>query len=85
MEKLPLVRFVPNLRFDIPQRPTIERPLIVDRKREIRSDYIEVKSTHSHPLAHLAGAFDNEPLWEEFLQAMREYRREIDEQEDFTE
>jgi len=30
----------------------------------------------NHPLAHLAGVFENEPLWDELMQAIEEYREE---------
>jgi hypothetical protein len=31
-----------------------------------------------HPLAAVAGAFEGDPLWEEFEVEVREYRRSID-------
>jgi len=31
-----------------------------------------------HPLASVAGSFADDPLWDEFLQAMEESRRQLD-------
>lgn len=33
----------------------------------------------NHPLAALAGVFNDEPLWDEFLEATKEYRRRMNE------
>lgn len=33
----------------------------------------------SHPLASVAGSFRSDPLWDEFQDAVRDYRRSIDE------
>jgi len=30
-----------------------------------------------HPLAHLSGKYNEEPLWDEFLAAINEYRQEV--------
>ena len=38
-----------------------------------------------HPLAHLAGKYNDEPLWDDFLQAMQEVRRQMNAQEETTE
>jgi hypothetical protein len=41
----------------------------------------ELASTaEGHPIAALAGKYADEPLWDEFLEAIEEYRRRIDEQ-----
>lgn len=38
-----------------------------------------------HPLARLAGKYNDEPLWDDFLQAMQEVRRQMNAQEETTE
>jgi hypothetical protein len=30
-----------------------------------------------HPLAHLSGKYNEEPLWDEFLAAINEYPQEV--------
>lgn len=44
-----------------------------------------IETTESHPLASLAGKYHSEPLWDDFMQAIRENRREMNEQEDVME
>ena len=39
----------------------------------------------NHPLAHLVGIMDDEPLWDDFLAAIQDYRREQNELEDIVE
>jgi hypothetical protein len=34
-------------------------------------------SGSNHPLAHLSGKYNEEPLWDEFLAAINEYRQEV--------
>lgn len=58
---------------------------IYDILRVLIRLYLGRKSGLQHPLAPLAGAFDAEPLWDEVLQAMQEYRKELNEQEDLAE
>ena len=40
------------------------------------------ESTGRHPLAPLADSYADEPLWEEFLAAIREYREEVNRAEE---
>jgi hypothetical protein len=35
----------------------------------------------NHPLAVVFGAFDNEPLWDDWMAAINEYRQQEDERE----
>lgn len=39
----------------------------------------------AHPLAHLAGKYNEEPLWDDFLQAMQEVRCQMNAQEETAE
>jgi hypothetical protein len=39
---------------------------------------IEIPATESHPAAEFAGIYKNDPLYEEWRQAVEEYRRQVD-------
>lgn len=39
----------------------------------------------NHPWAHLAGKYDDEPAWDDFIEAIQQYRRSLIEQEDAAE
>ena len=41
----------------------------------------ESVAVDTHPLAHLAGKYNDEPLWEDFLEAMELVRREMNDEE----
>ena len=51
--------------------------------RAILSTLKEAPSTASivHPLAHLAGKYADEPMWDDYMQAIEEYRQSVDTQE----
>ena len=36
----------------------------------------------NHPLAPLAGKYNDEPLWDDFLEAIQEYRQRMNEQDE---
>lgn len=42
-------------------------------------------ASEAHPLAHLAGKYNDEPIWDDFLQAMQETRREMNAEEEAAE
>ena len=39
-------------------------------------------AVRDHPLEALIGKYEDEPLWEDLLAAMAQYRREVDEQQE---
>ena len=39
----------------------------------------------AHPLAHLAGKYNDDPIWDNFAQAMQETRRKMDAKEEAPE
>ena len=39
---------------------------------------------HNHPLAPLFGSFDDEPLWDEWMDEIRKYREQMNALEDET-
>jgi len=55
----------------------VERLVETDRKPDT-NDVTALRNNSPHPLADLAGSFAGDPLWEEFQEAIREYRAGID-------
>ena len=39
----------------------------------------------ARPLAHLAGKYNDEPIWDDFLQAMQEARRKMEAEDEAAE
>lgn len=81
-------RFSRFTHLDFPVKPDIEKSH-TDRQRYERETGIAVMTPleiiDAHPLAPLAGKYYDEPLWDDFMKAIKEYRQEVDEQEDTAE
>lgn len=73
-------------RLENPVKPDIEMPRMDRIRYEFKQrDLQELTGTRlfeAHPLAPLSGKYNNEPLWDDFMQAIREYRESLNEQDD---
>jgi hypothetical protein len=56
------------------------QPVILPDVPLSESELEELRRTH--PLAHLIGKYKDEPLWDEWMAAIEEYRQERNAQED---
>ena len=67
------------------RKATVDILLLPFRSRRTETSNTETvkeyKIIPGHPLAPLVGKYNNEPLWDDFLAAIQEARREADERE----
>lgn len=54
------------------------RPNLVKSRKERQEDASPLPSAEGHPLADSAGSFKDDPLWDEMMRAVQNYRRELD-------